>query len=262
MTYAVNGKTRIYYEVVDGDGPTLVLHHGLSASGTSWHEFGYVEPLRQDYRLVLIDARGHGRSDKPHDPESYTAPQLTGDVLAVLDAVDVERAHYFGFSLGARIGFDLAGRAPDRLRSCILGALHPYAVDVEPFRQIFAQGLEAWLQYLEQDAGPLPFMFVERILQNDIEALRALVAKDLPDNSDVLPTMTMPCRLYVGDADPFRPLVERCARELPDASCLILEDTTHNQSLVRGDKVLPLILEDVQSFLAAADASRYGAARR
>jgi len=255
MTFANNGDVRIHYEVIDGDGPVLVLQHGLSDSGPCWHEFGYVRALRQDYRLVLIDARGHGRSDKPHDPASYTDRQYTGDVLAVLDALKVDRAHYLGYSLGARIGFDLAGHAPERLRSCILGALHPYAVDVGPLRQLLGEGLDAWVEYLQHDAGPLPFQTVERMLRNDIAALRAVVAKDLPDNSDVLPAMTMPCRLYVGDADPLAPLVQRCARQLPHATCLVLKGMNHERLFVRGERVLPLVLEDIRTFLAAADAS-------
>ena len=73
--------------------------------------------------------------------------------------------------------------------------------------------------------------------------------------------MTMPCRLYVGDADPFSPLVERCARELPDATCVVLKGMTHGRSFVRGDDVLPLILDDVRRFLAAADPSPRSPAR-
>jgi len=255
MPFALNRDIRIHYEVIDGDGPVLVLQHGLSDSGPCWHEFGYVRALRQDYRLVLIDARGHGRSDKPRDPARYTERQYTGDVLAVLDAMKVDRAHYMGYSLGARVGFDLAGHAPERVRSCILGALHPYAVDASPFRQLLGAGLDAWIQYLQQEAGPLPFETVERLLRNDIEALRAVVANDLPDNSGVLPAMTMPCRLYVGEADPFAPLVQRSARQLPNATCLVLKGMNHSALFVRGERVLPLILDDLRTFLATADAS-------
>src|SRR5262245_12825985 len=71
MPYAENRGLRIHYEV-EGQGPTLVLQHGFTHSVRRWYLHGYVEALRTDYELVLIDARGHGLSDKPHDPTAYT----------------------------------------------------------------------------------------------------------------------------------------------------------------------------------------------
>ena len=59
MPYANNQEVRIHYRV-EGDGIPLVLQHGFSDSLESWYEMGYVEPLKHDYRLILIDARGHG----------------------------------------------------------------------------------------------------------------------------------------------------------------------------------------------------------
>ena len=66
----INEGVRIHYEL-EGDGPALVLHHGFSGSLRHWYMNGYVEALRRTYRLILVDARGHGESDKPHDPASY-----------------------------------------------------------------------------------------------------------------------------------------------------------------------------------------------
>ena len=70
MPYADNDGIRIHYQV-EGEGPPLVLQHGFSESVVDWYEVGYVDALRSDYRLILIDARGHGASDKPHDTDSY-----------------------------------------------------------------------------------------------------------------------------------------------------------------------------------------------
>ncbi len=67
MPYADNEGVRIFYEVV-GDGPPLVLQHGMMMSLRRWSMAGYVDALKSKYRLILIDARGHGQSDKPHDP--------------------------------------------------------------------------------------------------------------------------------------------------------------------------------------------------
>ncbi len=66
MAYASNRGVRIHYQV-EGDGPPLVLQHGLFWSVAGWSRVGYVDALKPHYRLILIDARGHGVSDKPHD---------------------------------------------------------------------------------------------------------------------------------------------------------------------------------------------------
>ena len=69
----------------------------------------------------------HGESDKPHDPAAYGLAHRTADVLAVLDDLSIQKADYFGYSLGGWIGFGLVKRAPQRFSSFIFGAAHPYA---------------------------------------------------------------------------------------------------------------------------------------
>ena len=91
MPSITNHGVRIYYEVI-GDGPVLVMHHGTSGSGADWLELGYVDALKADHRLILLDARGHGQSDKPHDPKAYDPALRASDVIAVLDELDVEIA--------------------------------------------------------------------------------------------------------------------------------------------------------------------------
>ena len=109
MPYANNHSVRIHYQV-EGEGPPLVLQHGFTSSLQNWYAYGYVAALQQKYQLILIDARGHGQSDKPYDPAAYALQRRVEDVLAVLDALQVENAHYLGYSMGGRIGFGIAQR--------------------------------------------------------------------------------------------------------------------------------------------------------
>jgi pimeloyl-ACP methyl ester carboxylesterase len=67
MPYTTNQGIRIHYQL-EGAGPPLILHHGFTASLEAWYDWGYVDALQHDYRLIVVDARGHGGSDKPHDP--------------------------------------------------------------------------------------------------------------------------------------------------------------------------------------------------
>ncbi|MBV9325822.1 MAG: alpha/beta fold hydrolase [Chloroflexi bacterium] len=91
-----------------------------------WYTLGYVDGLKHDFRLIMLDPRGQGESDKPHSTEAYTPEQRVDDVVAVLDAAAVERTHFWGYSLGGRVGFDVAVLRPDRLVSVILGGSSPF----------------------------------------------------------------------------------------------------------------------------------------
>jgi pimeloyl-ACP methyl ester carboxylesterase len=107
VPYASNRGVRIHYEV-EGNGPPLVLVHGLLSHLEEWHELGYVDSLKKDFTLILVDMRGHGRSDKPHDPEAYKLRLLVADVIAVMDALNISKTHFLGYSLGGRMAFALA----------------------------------------------------------------------------------------------------------------------------------------------------------
>jgi pimeloyl-ACP methyl ester carboxylesterase len=125
MPHATNNGIRIHYEV-EGQGPPLMLHCGFLQDLQRWYQAGYVDALRDDYRLILIDPRGHGASDKPHDVESYALPNYVADAVAVLEDAGVSKAHYFGYSMGAGIGFAAGVFSPECFTSLILGGGRPY----------------------------------------------------------------------------------------------------------------------------------------
>lgn len=125
MSRTNNDGVQIHYEV-EGDGPPLVLCHGSFGSLEDWRDFGYVDALRDRHKLVLIDSRGHGKSDKPTDQLSYGLELRASDVVAVLDALGIGVCDYMGYSMGGWIGFGLARYAPHRFRSLILGGAHPF----------------------------------------------------------------------------------------------------------------------------------------
>jgi pimeloyl-ACP methyl ester carboxylesterase len=76
--------------------------------------------------LIFADHRGQGRSDKPTDVSAYALPTRVADVIAVLDALDINRAHFVGSSWGARLGYALGEHAPERLLSLVLCGNQPY----------------------------------------------------------------------------------------------------------------------------------------
>jgi pimeloyl-ACP methyl ester carboxylesterase len=253
MPYADNGGVRIHYQV-EGEGPPLVLQHGFTESVVDWREAGYVEALRPYYRLILIDARGHGASDKPHDPDAYLLNRRVADVVAVLDALDIAKGLFWGYSMGGWIGFGIAKYAKERVRALVIGGQHPYARSMESLRQMvrrgIAQGSGAFVAGMEEMFGPESAERKGRLLSADLEAYLAL-AQDRPGLEDILPTMLMPCCLYAGEMDPIYPGVKTCSRHIPRVTFFSLAGLSHCEAYARSELVLPR----VTGFLKAANTS-------
>jgi len=92
MPFAKNQDIKIYYEV-EGQGPPIILAHGVTGNTTFWTGYGYVDQLKDKFTVIIFDARGHGQSDKPHDVESYDSQLMVGDVMAIMDALGIAETH-------------------------------------------------------------------------------------------------------------------------------------------------------------------------
>jgi len=254
MPYAKNGDINIYYEV-EGEGPPLVLQHGFSDSLEGWREYGYVDALQNDYQLILIDARGHGKSDKPHNPEAYSYQNFVRDITTVLDVLDIEITYYFGFSMGGVIGFRFAELVPKRVMALIIGGSGGGAGNPDPDRinariKLLEAGPEVYVTELDKDNKMSPSRRAT-FLANDHEALIALMKQAListqteshPDVTDEFSSMTLPFLLYVGESDPNISAVEKANQLLPNATFFSLPGLDHNQTFHRSDLVLPHVKE-------------------
>jgi pimeloyl-ACP methyl ester carboxylesterase len=246
MPYANNNGVRIYYEV-EGQGPPLVMLHGGGGELSAWRQYGYSEALKNDYRLILIDERGHGKSDKPHDAESYDVPLRVGDVTAVMDDLGVDKAHFLGYSYGGRIALDCANTVPQRVLSLIVGGMGPQGTSHDgsnPALKLFEAGPEAIIA-MREASGPLPAEEKARILGADFKAQIALVKSPWPNLEADLQRMTMPVLIFIGELDSLwpPPVVNKAYSILPDAEFVVLPGLDHGQAGRRIDLVLPPIKE-------------------
>ena len=257
MPYAYGDGRRIRYETEgEGDMPVLLVH-GFSDSLEDWREAGYVDALKSDFRLIALDCLGHGRSDKPRAPEAYRMARLADDAIAVLDAAGVETAAYWGYSMGARVGFAVAERAPHRMRAMILAGIDRFGTRPSSFRRrigFLSAGIAPYLDGYEARFGKMtPESKRARFLQNDHLALIA-ASMGLRDgyggNDDIIPRMAMPCLVYDGDKDAFHDGARELADMLPNAEFASLPEQDHGGTFARSDLALPLVRDFLRKVAA------------
>jgi len=252
MPYANHQGTRIHYQV-EGEGPPLVLQHGFTGNLKRWYLHGYVEALKPTYQLILVDARGHGASDKPHDSAAYALPLRVGDVLAVLDALNVDKTHFWGYSMGGGIGFGMAKYAAQRIHALVIGGAHPYEQRLPASSRLDGADPEAFLAALfgrlEVNAAAIPPALREELLANDFRALAA-AQQDRPSLEDTLPTMNMPCCLYAGDADPLYSKVQECAQRILQATLFAMPGLDHGAAFREAGLALPHVTKFLHAITA------------
>ena len=256
MAYITRQGVRIHYQLT-GRGEPLILQHGFSMSLEDWREYGYVDSLKKHFRLILLDARGHGASDKPHDSAAYTLETMVGDFVALLDELKIERAHYWGYSMGGGLGFGFARYHPERIRKLIIassGAVRqqPKGVPRVPpsegqpedwMTHILNQGPEG-LVNMWHDSLYISPDHKQRLLENDVEALAAYWRTPWPSLSDLPPKLTMPCLFYAGDSDVERQeVLQEAAAAAPAAGFISLPGLDHFTTWARSDMILPSAID-------------------
>ncbi|HXW26253.1 MAG TPA: alpha/beta fold hydrolase [Xanthobacteraceae bacterium] len=246
MPYVTNQGVRIHYEV-EGAGPPLVLQHGYTFNSELWYRFGYVDVLKPHYRLVLVDARGHGASDKPHDRAAYAWPVNIADILAVLDHLGIARAAFWGYSMGGAIVLGLAQHAPHRVSALIVGGATAYPTSLATLPD--GSNPEAFIAWLETTVGARASPeFRALLLSSDLRALAA-AAQDRPSMLEGLPKMRMPCLFYAGDSDGRFTNARRTAEQIPNAVFVPLRGLNHPEAFFRA---ADLVVPHAMKFLSAA----------
>lgn len=257
---------RIRY-VEQGQGPAIVLMHGYT--GTLDRHFianGVFANLAKDYRAIAIDLRGHGKSDKPHDPKAY-GETMAGDVVRLLDHLKIPRAHVLGYSLGAMIAARLATMHPARLMSVAYVASPPLlegATYMETFAQESVKELESDLPFKSlvvalQPPGTKPPSDDEArkamaplVAANDVKAFAALWRgyNTLAVSNQQLAAVRVPSMVLVGSEDISSAGVPDLNKTHPQIRTLVVQGAQHGGP--EGVLRRPEFMKALREFLANA----------
>lgn len=219
---------RLHYVLAGpDDGPPIVLVHGycsdypLNWVGTRWQE-----TLSRAGHLVLgIDLRGHGRSEKPHDPAAYARRTMADDVVRLLDHLDIADADYLGYSMGARIGLEAVIAHPDRFGKAILGGLGRW--DNSDRTDLIARRMRG--DESVTDAGAdMFYQFAKARPINDLEALACcILGPQTPLTEADLAAITVPVAIMAGDRDPIARAAPDLVAQIPGARYVPIEGRNH-----------------------------------
>jgi len=224
----------------DGDpagAPVLLIHGFASTASVNWVYPGWLKTLGDaGYRVIAIDNRGHGASDKPHDAEAYRPWFMAGDTVALLDHLGIEKAHVMGYSMGARISTFLTLAHPERVRSLVLGGLGIGMTDgVGDWDPIADALLAPSLDTVTHARGRMFRTFAEQT-RSDRVALAACIrgSRDLVARSDMA-KIDVPALVGVGTKDDIAGSPQELAALMPHARALDIPGRDH--MLAVGDRV-------------------------
>lgn len=222
--------------------PHLLLLPGLlGAISSQWRPF--LKPLAEQYRLLLVDLRGHGRSQ--NNAPTLNVTQMTEDLVGLLDHLKIERLHVAGYSLGGYLGLMLALNQPRRIATLLMHATKFYwtAEAVAQMKQqldpdIMAQKVPTYADQLVKDHGGRQW---RTLVRQASELTANLAANGIAERQ--LKNLQLPVLVSVGDRDELVLLPEafRLSRALPQGELLVLPNTRHPLPTVRLVPLLPMM---------------------
>ncbi len=217
--------------------PILLIHGFASSHAVNWVNTQWVKTLTEaGRRVIAFDNRGHGSSDKPHDPAAYALPVMAGDARALLDHLGVVTADVIGYSMGARIATFLTLANQARVRSLVLGGLGQHLVTASNLPLAIAEAMDA--PALESLVDPTQRMFRAFADANkaDRQALAACIrgTRQTVTPADVA-SIGCPLLVAIGTKDAIAGDPHALAAMAPRGEALEIPGRDHN--LAVGDRV-------------------------
>ena len=234
MAFVTRDGVRLYYED-HGSGPAVLLSHGYGATSQMWQD--QVAALKDRYRVIVWDLRGHGESDYPADPHLYSKQHTVADMAALLDQCNLERAVIGGHSLGGYSALAFHRVHSDRCAALMLFNCGP-GFKKDEARLKWNETAERRAKRFEDEGlaamgDRAEFLRAEhRDASGLAHAARGMLAHD---NSEVifsLPQIEKPTLILVGKEDtPFIAATDYMASKIAGSEKAIIQNAGHAASL-------------------------------
>ncbi len=232
---------KIHY-VVEGKGEPLLVIHAFTRS--IQQSFGVIKAFSKNFQVIALDNRGHGQSEKPHDPDAY-GMNMIEDSIRLLDHLKIKKAHVFGYSMGGGIAIGIVGFHPERVLSAVVGG----AAWFPPEQREDIPGLD-WdelAESLEQGKGIAPLMLAlipegepqptpEQLEMaakqfnstQDPLALAALQRNSAPSPTEAqIRSNKIPILAVIGEKDPTKKDVDRLKNLMPNLKVVVIPNASH-----------------------------------
>jgi pimeloyl-ACP methyl ester carboxylesterase len=241
--------TRIAYDVT-GSGSPIVLLHGGGDTRQNWHETGYVERLKDQYKVIAVDIRGNGESDKPTDPAAYTTNKLCRDILAVTDACEIEHFTMWGFSYGGNIGRYLAAQSDQVEKMIMIGI--PFGLGASgDFRKVIQEFCTHWQPIIlaqsegRLDIASMPKEDQKKLLETNLVLDLARFGAMLEWETIEPPDLSCPTLWLVGSKnDSAMASIREYEEEVKSSKVQVevIEGLNHIEEFNEIERSLPLML--------------------
>jgi pimeloyl-ACP methyl ester carboxylesterase len=228
-----------------------VLIHGYTGSAQgNWFANGIAQALAKKHRVIAIDCRGHGLSDKPYDVGKYGPDRMPKDVAEMMDHLHIRRAHIHGYSMGGSITAQLLAHHPERFLTAAFGGSGVREVD--PKRVAKVPKDDPGPDPLEAEAGKKLAAAAHRD-QKALDAVRqALQGKGRPPLQIDLTRIAIPVLAINGEFDRPNAKTARMRRELKDFQSVVLPGKSHLTAIMAG-YIPDLYIETLVSFINSHD---------
>jgi pimeloyl-ACP methyl ester carboxylesterase len=231
-----SGGVRIAFDDA-GEGEPVLLIHGFASNGrVNWVDTGWVRRLTEEgFRVITIDNRGHGESEKLYDPALYDASTMAEDAARLLQHLGIAQSHVMGYSMGARIAAFLTISHPELVRDAVFAGLAERMITGIGGGSEIAVALEAPSINDAPSPEAKAFRYFAELTKSDLKALAACIKSSrVKITLEMLAMIKAPVLVVAGGADSVAGPVEPLVEAIPGARGLTLPQRNHMNAV--GDK--------------------------
>ncbi|HLJ49322.1 MAG TPA: alpha/beta hydrolase [Bryobacteraceae bacterium] len=245
--FVASDGVKIHYLTLGRRGSWVVLIHGFTGNADgNWFLNGIAQALADSHRVVAIDCRGHGLSDKPEDPAKYGPGRMELDVVEMMDHLKIKRAHIHGYSMGGAITGQLLAHHPDRIITAAFGGSGIREVDPAWVAKVpkDVKGKDELEDQASKDLAAAP--------NRDEKAFAAIrkATEGQPPLQIDLTNITTPILAINGEFDSPNAKTARMKRELQNFKNVVLPGKSHLTAIMAGympDEYLKTLVEFIDS---------------